>query len=50
MKTSELTDADRAQALEWYVKGFDLITIAQHFGVHVEVLKNLLRTKEKASD
>lgn len=35
---------DREQAIAWYVKGYDLITIAQHFGVSVEELCEVMRT------
>lgn len=35
---------DRKLALAWYVAGHDLITIAQHFGLGVEELKQFLRT------
>lgn len=38
-----MTEASKKQALTWYVQGFDLITIAQHFGVGVEELKDNLR-------
>lgn len=32
-------------ARHWYVtRGYDLITIAQHFGLHVEQLKKEIRT------
>jgi uncharacterized protein YjcR len=38
-----MTDQSKKQALQWYVQGCDLITIAQHFGVTVETLKDNLR-------
>jgi len=28
-----LTEQQIGQAMYWYIKGYDLITIAQHFGV-----------------
>ena len=33
---------DREQAIAWYVKGMDLITIAQHYGVTVEELRRVM--------
>jgi hypothetical protein len=41
-----MNPTDKALALRWYaVEGFDLITIAQHFGITVESLKAVLRTE-----
>ena len=37
-----LSPEDRKQAIAWYAKGFDLITIAQHFGVDTETLRKSL--------
>ena len=34
---------DRAQALRWYVQGFDLVTIAQHYRMTTEELAQALR-------
>jgi predicted DNA-binding protein YlxM (UPF0122 family) len=39
-----MNEADKAQAIEWYaVKGYSLETIAQHFEMSVETLKDNLR-------
>jgi hypothetical protein len=38
-----LTTGEKKRALAWYVAGFDLITIAQEFGITAEQLKAQLR-------
>lgn len=44
-KRNTLNEEDRKTALKWYANdNFDLVTIAQHFKISVEVLKNNLRT------
>jgi DNA-binding CsgD family transcriptional regulator len=37
-----MQQTDLKMALDWYIQGFDLITIAQHFSIDVETLKKLL--------
>jgi hypothetical protein len=39
-----LTSGELRLALAWYVAGFDLVTIAQEFGITAERLKRQLRT------
>jgi predicted DNA-binding protein YlxM (UPF0122 family) len=41
-----LTEGQRKLALDWYIKGFDLITIAQHFGISRDDLARELRRKQ----
>jgi hypothetical protein len=44
-KRNTLSQEDRKTALKWYANdNFDLVTIAQHFKISVEALKNNLRT------
>jgi hypothetical protein len=46
VEINHMNPTDKALALRWYaVEGFDLITIAQHFGITVESLKAVLRTE-----
>lgn len=41
-----MTELEKTQALIWYaVEGYDLITIAQHFGITQEQLARELRNK-----
>ena len=43
-----LTPEEKRQALDWYVnKGFDLATIAQHYGLTVEQLKRQLNNQQR---
>lgn len=42
-----MTPEDKALALRWYAQGFSLSTIAQHFSVTIETLKDNLRTDTK---
>ena len=39
-----LTPGELRQALAWYVQGFDLHTIAQHFDITAEALRRQMRT------
>lgn len=39
-----LTSNEKRLALCWYVAGYDLVTIAQEFGITVQLLKSQLRT------
>jgi TPR repeat protein len=38
-----MTTKEKQQAIKWYIKGIDLITIAQHYNLHVEELKKQIR-------
>ena len=40
-----ITDTDKAQALKWYIDGWSLQTIADHFKVTVPYLKSILNTE-----
>ncbi|MCG3884871.1 hypothetical protein I3271_09230 [Photobacterium leiognathi] len=40
-----LTTEEKQKAISWYANNsYDLITIAQHFGIHVEELKQEIRS------
>jgi len=42
-----LNDAQKALALEWYArKGYDLQTIAQHFGLDQDQMARELRSRK----
>src|SRR5574343_996844 len=44
----KLTKQDRKTALHWYaVKGYDLITIAQHFGLTLDEIKSELNNVKR---
>lgn len=44
-----LNDQQKALALHWYAqKGYDLQTIAQHFGLTQEQMARELRSKQNA--
>ena len=46
-----LSEQDRKQALKWYAQnGYDLQTIAQHFGLTVDQLKRELNRDNKMKD
>jgi hypothetical protein len=41
-----MSDPDKKQALTWYIQGWDLITIAQHFNTSTENLRLYLNNQE----
>lgn len=43
-----MTNDERKQAIEWLVKGYDMITIAQHFNMTRAEFARALNTESKS--
>jgi hypothetical protein len=39
------TDSIRKQALQWYIQGYDLQTIADHFKISKDQMKRILNNQ-----